>query len=114
LSECSTIIAIDLAESRLALAKELGATHTINPRDTKDVIKAIQDLNDGYGVDLAVETTGNEKVLRQACDAVGHVGKVAVIGASPNATLRYEVTEFLGKGTQVMGVCMGAATPSTV
>jgi aryl-alcohol dehydrogenase len=114
LSGCSTIIAIDLAESRLALAKELGATHTINARDTKDVIKAIQDLNEGYGVDLAVETTGNDKVLRQACDAVGHVGKVAVIGASPNATLHYEVSEFLGKGTQVMGVCMGAATPSTV
>lgn len=114
ISGCSTIIAIDLAEGRLELAKELGATHAINPRNTKDVIKAIFDLTDGYGVDLAVETTGNDKVLRQACDAVCSVGKVAVIGASPNATLHYEVGEFLRKGTQIMGVCMGACTPPTV
>ena len=114
ISGCSTIIAVDLAEGRLELAKQLGATHAINPLKTKDVIKAIFDLTDGYGVDLAVETTGNDKVLRQACDAVCAVGKVAVIGASPNATLHYEVGEFLRKGTQVMGVCMGACTPPTV
>lgn len=111
---CSPIIAVDLADSRLELAKQLGATHTINPKHVKDVIKAIEDLTEGYGVDLAVETTGNEKVLRQCCDAVCCVGKVAVIGATPGATLHYEVSEFLRKGTQVMGVCMGAATPRTV
>jgi aryl-alcohol dehydrogenase len=111
---CYPIIAIDLAESRLELAKQLGATHTINPLKTPDVIKAIYDLTDGYGVEHAVETTGNEKVLRQCCDAIAAVGKVAVIGASPEATLHYEVAEFLRKGSQIMGVCMGAATPPTV
>ena len=114
ISGCSPIIAVDLAESRLELAKQLGATHTINPSKVKDVIKAIEDLAEGYGVDLAVETTGNEKVLRQCCDAVCCVGNVAVIGASPNAALHDEVAEFLRKGTQVMGVCMGAAVPRTV
>lgn len=114
ISGCDPIIAVDLAESRLELAKELGATHAINPLKSKDVLKAINDLTEGYGVDLAVETTGNDKVLRQACDAVGAIGRVAVIGAGPNATLHYEVGEFIRKGTQVMGVCMGACTPPIV
>jgi aryl-alcohol dehydrogenase len=114
LSGCTTIIAIDLAETRLELARELGATHAINPKTTKDVVKAIYDLTDGYGVEMAVESTGNERVLRQACDAVAAVGKVAVIGAGQGSTLHYEAAEFIAKGTQVMGVCMGACTPQYV
>jgi aryl-alcohol dehydrogenase len=106
LSGCTTIIAIDLAEGRLQLAKELGATYTINPTSTEDVIKAIFDLTEGYGVENAVETTGSQQVLRQCCDAVCAVGRVAVIGASPGAAMNYEVAEFVRKGTQVMGVCM--------
>jgi Zn-dependent alcohol dehydrogenase len=114
LSGCTPIIAIDLSENRLALAKELGATHTINPKTTKNVLQAIRDLADGYGVDNALETTGNEKVLRQCCDAVGAAGKVAVIGAGMGTTLHYEVSQFIEKGTQIMGVCMGACTPQKV
>jgi len=110
----SKIIAIDLSDGRLQLAKELGATHTINPKNTPDVIKAIFDLTDGYGVENALETTGNDKVLRQCCDAVGALGKVAVIGAGPGSTLHYEVGEFIRKGTQIFGVCMGACIPATV
>lgn len=110
----SKIIAIDLADGRLELAKELGATHTINPKNTPDVIQAIFDITDGNGVENALETTGNDKVLRQCCDAVGALGRVAVIGAGPGSTLHYEVSEFIRKGTQILGVCMGACTPATV
>jgi Zn-dependent alcohol dehydrogenase len=110
----SKVIAIDLSDGRLKLAKELGATHTINPKDTPDVIKAIFDITDGNGVENALETTGNDKVLRQCCDAVGALGKVAVIGAGPGSTLHYEVGEFIRKGTRIFGVCMGACVPAMV
>jgi aryl-alcohol dehydrogenase len=111
---CSPIIVIDLAQNRLDLAKELGATHVINAANTKDVIKRIEEFNGGYGVDNSVETTGVARVLRQCCDAVGAVGKVAVIGAGPNAALQYEVSEFIRKGTQIRGVCMGGGVPQKV
>jgi aryl-alcohol dehydrogenase len=110
---CYPIIAVDLADNRLELAKELGATHSINPKTTPDVIKAIEDINGGYGTNLAVETTGNEKVLRQACDAVGAVGRVAVIGAG-GGELHYPSSEFIRKGTQILGVCMGAVDSTSV
>jgi hypothetical protein len=66
----------------------------------------------GHGVDDSVETTSVERVLRQRCDLIGAIGKVAVIGAGPNASLRYEVSEFIRKGTQI--ACMGGGIPQQV
>lgn len=51
------IIAIDLKENRLELAKKCGATHTINA-SSGDVVQAIKDLTGGKGVDFAVECAG--------------------------------------------------------
>jgi aryl-alcohol dehydrogenase len=111
---CSPIIAVDLSDTRLELAKELGATHTINPLTTKDVLRAIKDINGGDGTDMAVESTGNDKVLRQACDAVGQLGRVAVIGAGTTSVLQYDVAKVIHKGIQIRGVCMGAVEPQEV
>jgi threonine dehydrogenase-like Zn-dependent dehydrogenase len=55
----SEIIAVDLDTSRLAMARELGATQTINPRKIKDVVGKIRDLTHGAGVDYAVECSGS-------------------------------------------------------
>lgn len=53
---CKTIIAVDLHENRLELAKELGATHVINGK-TSDVVKEIKEITNG-GTHYALETTG--------------------------------------------------------
>ena len=53
-SECSQIIAVDLADSRLSFARELGATHTINASET-NVAQAIREITGGLGTQYSVD-----------------------------------------------------------
>lgn len=72
ISGCTRVIAVDIVPSRLELAKELGATDTINSKD-EDPVKKIQELTNGYGVDYAVDTTGLPAVMKLALDALHKV-----------------------------------------
>jgi len=54
---CADIIAVDLVESRLALARELGATVTLNPSEV-DAETEVMRMTGGRGVDVAVEASG--------------------------------------------------------
>lgn len=80
----TTIIGIDLYDERLELAKELGATHTINARND-DPVAAIMDIT-GDGADYTLETTASPKVVRQAVDATALQGTCALIGVPPTGT----------------------------
>ena len=86
----ATIIAIDLADARLARAREFGADVTIN-NGSEDAIAAVMDLTKGEGVDVAVEAVGVPSTF-ELCAALvrpgGHVANVGVHG-SP-ATLHLE------------------------
>lgn len=68
MSPMSHIIAVDLEESRLKIARELGATHTINGRETPDVVAEIFRITGGDGADYAIDCSGNQHALRQAYD----------------------------------------------
>lgn len=76
---CTTIIAIDLFPDRLELAKELGATHGINPKTTNPV-DAIMDIT-GTGANFTIECVGNPDILRQAVDSLGLMGVCGQVGA---------------------------------
>lgn len=65
----TTIIAVDVVQSRLNLALELGAMHVINSKET-DAVEAIREITNG-GVEYALESTGIPAVLRQSVDALG-------------------------------------------
>lgn len=75
------IVAVDLHPARLALAIELGATHTINPTDG-DPVKALHDICGGPA-DYSLECTGAIPVVRQAIDSVGMLGTCILIGGAP-------------------------------
>jgi len=62
------IVAIDLFDSKLEMAREFGATHTINPGETEPV-SAIAALNDGRGADVAFEVIGLGATIDQALNA---------------------------------------------
>jgi len=74
------IIAVDLMDSKLALAKQFGATHTINPNTAGDPSQAIKDLTDGHGVDYAFEVIGAPAVITQAFLSIKRGGKAVVVG----------------------------------
>ena len=66
---CGTIIAIDLKPARLELARELGATHTVDAT-TDDPIEAVRAITGG-GASFSLECSGVPAVLRQAVDMLG-------------------------------------------
>jgi L-iditol 2-dehydrogenase len=76
---CSEIVAIDLDQRRLALAKELGATTAINPKQS-DAVGAVMESTNGQGADLAVEVVGNAPALATAIGCVRRGGRVGLIG----------------------------------
>ena len=113
LSPLSAVIAIDLVDHRLDVALELGATHRINPA-TEDVAKALDGITDGTGLDYAVDTTADMRVLRTAVDALGTLGRAAAVGATaPGTELALDYQDLL-VGRSVVGVTEGDADPESL
>jgi len=106
---CTQIIAVDINNERLALAKTFGATHGINGKET-DPVKAIQELTGG-GADYSVEAIGNPHVLRQAVDCLSTTGFCALVGMTPLGTeVKLDMNGILfGRGLR--GVIEGEAVP---
>lgn len=67
------LIAVDVADDRLARARQLGATHTLNPK-TQDVVAEIKALTDGYGCDVYIEATGHPSAVEQGLHAIRKAG----------------------------------------
>lgn len=106
---CSMIIALDIHDNRLELAKELGATHTINSKHG-DVLGEILGLTNN-GVNYTVDTTGRPEVLRNAVDCLTTLGTAAVVGAPPSGTeVTFGVSKILNERT-ITGVLMGSGVP---
>merc|ERR1719210_591123 len=77
----SKIIAVDLLESKLELAKKWGATDLLNPKDLpegKTVQSAIVGMTD-FGVDYSFDCTGNTAVMRQALESAARGWGVSVV-----------------------------------
>lgn len=106
----TTNIAIDITPSRLDLAKELGATHVINSRET-DPVAAVQEITGG-GVDFSLESSGRPEVLRQAIDALGIMGTCGIVGAPKLGTeARFDVNNVMVPGRRIMGIVEGDSVP---
>ncbi|MBN2448858.1 MAG: alcohol dehydrogenase catalytic domain-containing protein [Lentisphaeria bacterium] len=68
-----TLVALDLVDSRLALAREFGADITMNPLRI-DVVREILSLTGGYGCDVVVEATGNPEAIEPALHMIRKAG----------------------------------------
>ncbi|HWR54052.1 MAG TPA: NAD(P)-dependent alcohol dehydrogenase [Bryobacteraceae bacterium] len=106
----TTIIAADVVPSRLEMAKELGATHTVNSRET-DPVKTIAEVTRG-GVDFSLEATGRPEVLRQAIDALGPLGACGIVGAAPlGAEASFDINGVMLPGNKILGIIEGESVP---
>lgn len=107
---CDPIVAVDIHDSRLALARELGATHTINHDGRDDVVAAIRNIT-GDGVRFSLETSAQPAVFREAVEATMPAGTCVLLGSARHGT---EVTfdmSFLQFGRVVHGVIQGESKP---
>jgi aryl-alcohol dehydrogenase len=105
---CTTIVAVDIHENRLALAKELGATHVLNSKQC-DAVSEIRKL--GGGVDYSIDTTAVGSVIRQAVECLGMPGRCVIVGVSaPGAEITLSVDSiFFGKS--IGGAIEGDSVP---
>lgn len=76
---CRNIIAVDLEESKLSLAKRLGATHGLNPKSC-DAVDEVMKLTGGRGADIAFEVVGIGATLDIAIRSVRKGGIVTLVG----------------------------------
>jgi aryl-alcohol dehydrogenase len=107
---CVTIVAVDLKPARLELARELGATHTVDAGAEKPV-EAIR-AHTVAGADFSLEATGSPQVLRQAVDCLAPLGTCGVIGAPAFGTeVALDVNTILAAGRCVRGVVEGDSVP---
>lgn len=106
---CTTIIAVDINADRLELAKEMGATHTVNAGEA-DPVEVILDLTGG-GAEFSLECVGNPAVLRQAVDVLPRCGVCGLLGAVPPGTEVKLNMDLIMNGRTVRGIIEGDAIP---
>jgi len=107
---CDPIIAVDVHEHRLALAREFGATHTINHSGRTDVVAEIRKLT-GLGLRFSLETSALPSVFREAVEALMPAGTCVLLGSARAGTEVSFETPFLQNGRTVRGVIQGDSVP---
>jgi len=105
---CKQIIAVDIHDSRLEIARQLGATHTLNGKNV-DVVKEIKNITNG-GTHYALETTGVPPVVKQSIHALRPLGQCAIVGVTGEMTFDVH-NDIMAEGKAVMGVIEGDVVP---
>jgi S-(hydroxymethyl)mycothiol dehydrogenase len=112
LAGARTIVAVDLDDRKLALAREFGATHTVNA-STTDPVEYIRSVTGGNGADVCIEAVGNPHVYRQAFEARDLAGTVVLVGVpNPQMSIELPFIEVFGRGGALKSSWYGDCLPS--
>jgi aryl-alcohol dehydrogenase len=107
---CEPIVAIDVHPHRLALARDLGATHTIDHEKNSDIVAEIKKIT-GFGARFTVETSALPSVFREAVDCLIPGGRCVLLGSARKGTEASFETPLLQNGRTVQGVIQGDSVP---
>lgn len=111
LYNCSKIIAVDIENKKLQLAKEFGATDLINSNE-EDVLSKIMKLTDGKGVDYAIEASGLSRIIELAFKCVKNNGGLCIFASHPKEGDLIQLDPFdLICGKQIRGSWGGNCYP---
>lgn len=97
----ASVIAIDLDDEKLELAKRLGARYVINSK-TEDTVKKIKEITDGYMADVVIEAVGSPATYVTAIDAVSFTGRVVFIGYA-KSDVSFQTKYFVQKELDIRG-----------
>ena len=111
LAGATTIVAVDVNDTKLAWAREFGATHTVNSARA-DPVEEIRALTGGHGVDVAIEAVGLPETYRQAFYARDLAGTVVLVGV-PRPEMRIELPflDVFGRGGALKSSWYGDCLP---
>jgi aryl-alcohol dehydrogenase len=108
------IIAVDINNSRLELARQLGTTHTINSA-TEDLAARIHEITDGEGLDAAIDCSGVVPVITQMISLLGPGGQAVSVGAPPpGKTVEVDTFNLLVTAKTYQGCHQGNANSKEV
>jgi aryl-alcohol dehydrogenase len=110
LAGCTPLIAVDLHQNRLALARELGATHVVNG-GTADPVFSIKEVTEGGGVQYSLEAAGDPRALRQAVNVLAPLGVCCLVGSARAGVDAALEMPMLQHGRTVRGCIQGDAPP---
>ncbi|KUM59442.1 hypothetical protein ACN42_g7705 [Penicillium freii] len=109
-----TVIAVDIVDEKLEVAKSLGASHTLNTKSVSDLAQGLLDIFPD-GVDCILDTTGVVPLLEAAVKALGHEGTLAIVGvARAGSSLNIDPLELMMACKRVVGVIEGCANPAVI
>ena len=97
----ATVIAVDIEDGKLALARQAGAAHTINSR-TEPLHERLLALTDGEGPAVVIEAVGTPATFLAAVTEVAFAGRVVYIGYA-KAPVSYETKYFVMKELDILG-----------
>ncbi|QIS19992.1 S-(hydroxymethyl)mycothiol dehydrogenase [Nocardia terpenica] len=111
LAGANRIIAIDRDDTKLAWARELGATHTVNGSEV-DVVEAVRELTGGFGADVVIDAVGRPETWKQAFYARDLAGTVVLVGVpTPDMTLDMPLLDFFSRGGSLKSSWYGDCLP---
>jgi S-(hydroxymethyl)mycothiol dehydrogenase len=113
LAGAAKIIAVDVDDRKLETARKLGATDTVNSKDS-DAVEAIQALTGGFGADVVIEAVGHPETWKQAFYARDLAGTVVLVGV-PTPDMRIPdipLIDVFGRGGSLKSSWYGDCLPS--
>jgi S-(hydroxymethyl)mycothiol dehydrogenase len=112
LAGATRVIGVDIDDRKLGWAREFGATHTVNSRET-DPVEAIRELTGGFGADVVIEAVGRPETYKQAFYARDLAGTVVLVGVpTPDMTLDLPLIDVFGRGGALKSSWYGDCLPS--
>lgn len=107
----TTIIAVDIDDRKLELARTFGATHTVNSTST-DPVQAIKDATGGFGADVTIEATGRADTWEQALAARDLAGRLVMVGVpQPGQQTTIPLDQLYGAGGSIRPAWYGDCLP---
>ena len=97
----ATVVAADIDDQKLELAREMGASYTINTL-TEDVHARLLEITGGFGADVVIEAVGSVKTYQMAIDEVAFTGRVICIGYA-KSEVSFQTKYFVQKELDIRG-----------
>jgi S-(hydroxymethyl)glutathione dehydrogenase/alcohol dehydrogenase len=99
----SQIIAIDVRDDKLEIARRVGASDIVNARTT-NATEYVREITEGHGVDVAFEVLGRPETFTQALEIIGDGGRMVAVGIAPGKTSApVEITRLVRRGLRIIG-----------
>ncbi len=97
----ATVVAADIDDEKLALARQMGASYTINTK-TEDVHQRLLEITSGFGPDVVIEAVGSTATYQMAVDEVSYTGRVVCIGYA-KSEVSFQTKYFVQKELDIRG-----------